>query len=91
MVSTVTSTYPSLPDPQQFSTFSGLVKVTAGTLHGAAADDNGTPTAEEFKEAELIILQFAQRDILREEVKCLAAGKQVPSSSSLITPEYDVS
>lgn len=93
LVSTVNGTHHSLPDAQQFSTFSDLVKATAGYLHGAAADAKGTPTAEEFKEAELSILRSAQRDSFSEEVQCLAAGKQVPSSSCLITlaPEYDAS
>ncbi|KAE8291494.1 hypothetical protein D5F01_LYC11102 [Larimichthys crocea] len=91
LVSTVLGTNHSLPDAQQFSTFSELVKATAGHLHGAAADAKGTPTAEEFKEAELRILQSAQRDSFPEERQCLAAGKQVPSSSCLLTlaPEYD--
>ncbi|KAJ8351045.1 hypothetical protein AAFF_G00158550 [Aldrovandia affinis] len=75
------------------SSFSELVKATARHLHGAAADEEETPTAEKFKEAELSILRSAQRDSFPEEVQCLAAGKPVPSSSCLITlaPEYDVS
>ncbi|KAJ8366331.1 hypothetical protein AAFF_G00361240 [Aldrovandia affinis] len=92
LMATVTTNHP-LPDAQQFSSFSELVKATARHLHGAAADEEETPTAEKFKEAELSILRSAQRDSFPEEVRCLAAGKPVPSSSCLITlaPEYDVS
>lgn len=93
LVSTVTSSNQALPDAQQFSTFSDLVKATTEYLHGAAAGAQGTPTAEEFQRVELSILQSAQRDSFPEEVQCLAAGKQVPSSSSLVTlaPAYDTS
>ncbi|KAJ8400031.1 hypothetical protein AAFF_G00400700 [Aldrovandia affinis] len=92
LMATVTTNHP-LPDAQQFSSFSELVKATARHLHGAAADEEETPTAEKFKEAELSILRSAQRDSFPEEVRCLAAGKPVPSSSCLVTlaPEYDVS
>ncbi|KAJ8415881.1 hypothetical protein AAFF_G00404380 [Aldrovandia affinis] len=77
---------------RQFSSFSELVKATARHLHGAAADEEET-YGRKFKEAELSILRSAQRDSFPEEVRCLAAGKPVPSSSCLITlaPEYDVS
>lgn len=93
LVATVTGTDHSLPDAQQFSTFSELVKATARYLHEAAPDASGTPTAEEFKEAEVSILRSAQRDSFPDEVQCLAAGKQVPSSSCLNTlaQEYDAS
>lgn len=89
----VTTTDHPLPDAQQFSSYSELVKATTRCLHGAAADAEETPTAEQFKEAEVSILRSAQRDNFSEEVQCLAAGKPVPSSSSLITlaPEYDES
>lgn len=89
----MTSTHHSLPDAQQFSTFGELVNYCRVFLYGVAADATGTPTAEEFKEVELSILQSTQRDSFPGEVRCLATGKQVPSSSCLIAlaAEYDAS
>lgn len=61
LVATVTTTDHPLPDAQQFSSFSELVKATMRCLHGAATDAEETSTAEQFKEAEVSILRSAQR------------------------------
>lgn len=91
LVTMVTSSNHPMPDAQQFNSFNELVKVTAKHIHEAAADTKEPPTAEEFTQSELSILQSAQRDNFPEELQCLAARKPVPSFSSLnmLAPEYD--
>ncbi|KAJ8395309.1 hypothetical protein AAFF_G00032940 [Aldrovandia affinis] len=66
-MATVTTNHP-LPDAQQFSSFSELVKATARHLHGVAADEEETPTAEKFKEAELSILRHVVTKLLIRQV-----------------------
>lgn len=84
---------PDLPDAQQFDSFAELLTETAKRLHGAAADPGGSPTVENFKEAELSLLRAAQLECFPEEVDCLMTGKGIPSSSRLLTlaPEMDKS
>lgn len=48
-------------------------------------------SAEDYIEAEVLVLKRAQRDSFPEEVECLQAGKPVPADSKLLTlaPELD--
>lgn len=80
----------SLPDAQQFTSFSELLEETARCLHGAAGDNL---TSENYKEAELILLRAAQKDSFLNEIQCLTNGKPVHSSSRLfrLDPEFDKS
>lgn len=67
--------------------FNNLIKVTDRYFYGVAANAKEAPTVEEFKKVELSNLRSAQKD------RCsgLRSGKQIPSSSCLITlaPELD--
>lgn len=80
----------SLPDAQQFTSFSELLEETARCLHGAAGDNL---TSENYKEAELILLRVAQKDRFPDEIQFLTTGKPVQSSSRLfcLDPEFDKS
>ncbi|XP_027861387.1 uncharacterized protein LOC114137071 [Xiphophorus couchianus] len=86
----VTSEPCLLPDAQKFTSFNDLLKETAKCLQGSTGDNL---TAENYKEAELTLLQSAQRDSFPDEIQWLTTGKPVHSSSRLVTlaPEYDKS
>ncbi|XP_039539859.1 uncharacterized protein LOC120487658 [Pimephales promelas] len=85
-------TAPEIPAPEDHSTFEDLLEATSKSLHGAAFQSSAL-SADDYGEAELRILQRAQYDSFPDEVKCLKAGKALPSSSRLLSlaPEYDVS
>ncbi|KAM9364275.1 uncharacterized protein KZ484_010543 [Pholidichthys leucotaenia] len=83
----------SIPDATNYDSFNDLLKETATHLHGAASTSGGSPSADDFKEAELCILRSAQRDSFPDEVRCFSAAKPIPTSSRLYTlaPEFDQS
>lgn len=85
-----TTAAPAYPEPSQFSSFQTLLEATARVIHGAA-DPSSSPTADDFREAERIILQQAQEHSFKQEITCLKAGKPVPPTSRLIclAPELD--
>ncbi|KAI3375533.1 hypothetical protein L3Q82_003859 [Scortum barcoo] len=80
-------------DHQLYSSWKELLEVTVQELHGAA-DSDGHPTAEDYRQAERLILQRAQMDSFPREYSLLRAGKPVSSSSRLLrtlSPEFDES
>lgn len=87
---TQTTTNLSCPDVHLFPTYQSLLEATAQRVHGAA-DPAGTPSADDFRKAENIILQQAQQDSFRDEINHLKAGKPVPQTSRLscLATEFD--
>ena len=85
---TITAPVLDPPEASQFTTFAKLLEATARSIHGAA---EGSPSASNYKEAEISLLQRAQQDCFATEVAQLRAGKAVPNSSRLVTlaPEFD--
>ncbi|KAI3375182.1 hypothetical protein L3Q82_021085, partial [Scortum barcoo] len=79
-------------DHQLYSSWKELLEVTVQELHGAA-DSDGHPTAEDYRQAERLILQRVQMDSFPREYSLLRAGKPVSSSSRLraLSPEFDES
>lgn len=79
---------PALPDCTQFESYKQLLAATAQVLHGAATE---ALTAEDYREAELALLQQAQTQSFPVEMTHLKSGKPVPMSSRLLclAPEYD--
>lgn len=79
-----------LPDLHQLNHFQELLEATARSLHGAASQDN-SPSAEDFRQAELTTLRRAQSDSFPIEVEHLKAGNPVRSDSRLLklSPEWD--
>lgn len=67
-----------------------MLEATAQELHGAAAKDSHT-TAEDYRQAETLLLKRAQLDSFPVEFHLLKAGKPVHRSSRLLTlsPEMD--
>ncbi|KAK0156275.1 hypothetical protein N1851_000422 [Merluccius polli] len=90
-VAAVVSSQPA-PDLNQYNSWKELLEVTARELHGAA-DFKGHHTAEDYRHAERLILQRAQRDSFSQEYSLLKVGKPVPRSSRLptLSPELDES
>lgn len=81
-----------LPDVNQFSTLSELLKATVTSLHGAATSPTRSPDdSESYISAEKLLLQQAQKDSFPEEFKALASERPLPSNSRLasLSPEYD--
>ncbi|KAJ8009986.1 hypothetical protein DPEC_G00069860 [Dallia pectoralis] len=76
------------PDASQYTSFSELIEATVQTL---SSDPTYTPSASDYKEAELSLLRQVQQDCFSNEVTDLTSGKPVPNSSRLITlsPELD--
>lgn len=72
---------PKTSEASQFNNFGKLLEATAHSIHGMA---EGSPSASNFKEAELSLLQRAQQDCFITDVAHLRAGKAVPSSSHLV-------
>nr|XP_061835547.1 uncharacterized protein LOC133618822 [Nerophis lumbriciformis] len=79
----ITLTTPSTPDAEvkQYDTWKELLVATVQELHGAA----GSYTAEDYRNAETLILKQAQCESFPEELRLLKAGKPVPSVSRLLT------
>lgn len=90
-VTAVASSQP-IADPSHPNSWKELLEVTVLELHGAAKS-NDPPTAEDFRQAERLILQRVQRDSFPQECSLLKAGKPVLRSSRLLTlsPELDES
>lgn len=80
----------STSDLGQYGSWKELLEGTVQELHGAA-NSNDKPTAEDYRQAEQLILQRAQRDSFQQEYSLLKAGKPVPSYSRLrtLSPELD--
>lgn len=89
---TVASSSQSASDRSQYNSWRELLEATAQELHGAA-NSNSHPTAEDFCQAEKLVLQRAQMDSFQQEYNLMKAGKPVPRSSRLLTlsPELAVS
>ncbi|XP_077361589.1 uncharacterized protein LOC144006560 [Festucalex cinctus] len=88
-VTTVTSCQHTL-DLEQFSSWKDLLEATTQELHGAAGSD-GPPAAEEYRQAEKVLLRRAQMESFPQEYSLLKRGRVVPRNSRLITlsPELD--
>lgn len=73
-------------DFSQFKTFEELVESTA--LHGAA---NSSPTASDYKTAEMTVLQQAQQECFPSDFELLKNGKPLARNSRLrdLDPEFD--
>lgn len=69
-----------------------MLEATARELHWVA-DFKGHPNAEDYRQAERLILLRAQIDSFPKEYSLLKAGKPVPRCSRLLTlsPEVDES
>lgn len=79
---------PTIPDIELSKTWKDLVASTAQSLQGAAS----TPlTADNYREAENILLQRAQQECFPNDYPQMLAEKPHPHSSRLITlaPEFD--
>lgn len=79
---------PTVPDAGQFQTFRELVESTAQSMQGVA---NRELTADDYREAENIVLQRVQQDCFLSDLQHLITGKPLKRSSHLITlaPEFD--
>lgn len=86
----VNSTASPFPEAHHFNHSQDLLEATARSLHGAASDDY-SPSAEDFRQAELTVLRRAQSDSFPLEVELLKAGKPARSDSRLLklSPEWD--
>ncbi|KAJ8286056.1 hypothetical protein GJAV_G00034060 [Gymnothorax javanicus] len=88
----VTSTADSQADTDlhRYGTWKELLQTTAQELHGAAFED-GCATAEDYCQAERMLLKRAQQESFPEEQRLLKAGKPVQRSSRLLnlSPELD--
>lgn len=87
---TVPVTNPALPDCNQFTSYKQLLTAGARVLHGQANPSEAL-TAEDYREAELALLQQAQSQSFPVEMTHLKSGKPLPMSSRLLclAPEYD--
>ncbi len=79
---------PPIPDPQKYQTLPELLKAYIQQVNGTATD---TPTADDYKEAELTVLRQSQYESFPEELSCLRAGKPLARNSRLLclAPEFD--
>ncbi|XP_077363581.1 uncharacterized protein LOC144007644 [Festucalex cinctus] len=86
----VTTVAVSRADANPYDTWKDLVQATVQERHGAA-DQSSSPTAEDYREAEILILKRSQQESFPDELRLLKAGKPVPSRSRLLTlaPELD--
>lgn len=75
---------------KQYDAWKELLEATAHELHGAA-DQSGSCTAEDYRNAEILIIKRFQRESFPDKLRLLKAGKPVASSSRLLTlsPEID--
>ena len=62
---TATAPAPDTPEASQFTISGKLLEATACSIHGAA---EGRPSASDFKEAEIFLLQQSQRDCFVSDV-----------------------
>ena len=81
----------SLPEPEQFGSWSALVTATCGFLDGAALD-RGTESESGLGAAEVALLRRCQMESFPEDVEDLGSGRPVRPSSRLagLAPEMDV-
>ncbi len=87
----VTSITPPTQEPQaKYNTWKELLEATVRELQGAA-NQSGSYTAEDYRQAETLILKRAQSDCFPDELRLLRAGKPISPSSRLLTlsPEID--
>ncbi len=79
----LTAIFPNTPDPQQYSTLTDLLK--------AYIQHDNSPTADDYKEAELAALRQVQTDCFAEELLILRSNKPLPKNSRLLclAPEFD--
>ena len=89
---TVTSPGSTSPEDKGYNTWQELMDATVQGLNGQTLASS-PPTAEEYHQAEMIVLQRAQQQSFPEDYKLLKAGKPVSSGSRLLTlaPEIDQS
>lgn len=80
----------SVPKAEEVHSYQQLIENTAASSHGAAAPPSPL-SADDYKAAELLVLQKTQRDCFPDELQLLQSGKPVPPSSRLVklAPEYD--
>ncbi|KAL0153566.1 hypothetical protein M9458_051180 [Cirrhinus mrigala] len=81
-----------LPDANQFSTWTELLKASVTSHHGAApSTTQSIDDSERYISAEKLLIQRAQKDSFPEEFKALATERPLPSNSRLasLSPEYD--
>lgn len=64
---------------------------TVPSIHGAA-DENGTPLADTYREAEITVLRQAQSESFKDEITCLKIGRSLSLSSPLLSlsPELEL-
>ncbi|KAG1926322.1 guanine nucleotide-binding protein G(I)/G(S)/G(O) subunit gamma-2 [Pimephales promelas] len=88
----ITSPVSISKDDKVYQTWQELLDATAQEILGQTPS-NSLPNAEEYKQAEIVILQRAQQQSFPEDYKLLAAGKPVSPGSRLLTlaPELDKS
>nr|XP_055076729.1 uncharacterized protein LOC129455971 [Misgurnus anguillicaudatus] len=81
---------PHIPDALQYTTWRELVEATVQMLNGAASQSK-TPNADDYRNAEILILKGAQQNSFPEELKLLQNEKPVQRSSRLLklSPELD--
>ncbi|KAM9825435.1 uncharacterized protein ACBT44_006125 isoform 1-T1 [Syngnathus typhle] len=90
--STFTSPDIAILQDKTCNTWQELMDATARELHGQAPPIY-SPTAEEYRQAEVLILQRAQKQSFPDDCAQLSAGRPVKTSSRLLTlaPVIDTS
>ncbi|XP_023806317.1 SH3 and multiple ankyrin repeat domains protein 2 isoform X1 [Oryzias latipes] len=85
-------TSPSSQNATVYKTWQECIEAKVHALHASSPSDS-PPIAEEYHQAEKLVIQQAQQESFPEDYKLLAAGKSVSSSSRLLTlsPELDQS
>lgn len=80
-----------IPAVEQHDCWKNLIDATVQGLDGAAAQSS-VPTASDYQQAEMLVIQQAQQDSFPEELRLLQASKPVQCSSRLLTlsPELDL-
>lgn len=81
---TVTSPTDCGPDDKRYSSWQELIDDSVKELQRATSSST-SPTAEEYQQAEIKVLQRAQKQSFPEDYKLLATGKSVSPSSRLLT------
>ncbi|XP_075343516.1 uncharacterized protein LOC142401954 [Odontesthes bonariensis] len=85
-----TTAHPATPSFSEYDTWMQVLEATITQVHGAATGDR-TPSAEDYRQAEIVVLRRAQQESFPDEYRLLKSGKSISRSSRLIAlaPEFD--
>lgn len=81
---------PAYPSFSEYDKWMQLLEAAIPQSHGAAPGD-GTSSADDYIQAEMLVLRRAQQESFPEEYRLLKSGKPISRSSRLIalSPEFD--